>query len=169
MPVVRLQKVHRDVHQYATNSMAEPTKDETVALSEVIKGSERHDSNLMADVVPLDAVSATVEQKKPPPETPEAIRLRIWVIASFWAIILLLGLPIWWRTTMVYRASLPLNQMNDWADGKVSFLLLWSGILLIPLRYVGPYFHFEYPLRLQRCPIRKLSIFYELLNMPLMT
>jgi phosphatidylinositol glycan class S len=27
---------------------------------------------------------------------------------------------VWWKTTTVYRAPLPLQEMLDWADGKVS-------------------------------------------------
>ncbi|TVY36893.1 GPI transamidase component PIG-S-like protein [Lachnellula subtilissima] len=67
---------------------------------------------------PAHAVSVTPKKKEPPPETPESIRLRLFVILSFWAIVLFLGLPIWWRTTAIYRAKLPLDQMMDWADGR---------------------------------------------------
>ncbi|KIV94193.1 hypothetical protein PV10_01982 [Exophiala mesophila] len=63
---------------------------------------------------PANAVTTT---KQPPPENPEAIRLRTKVVFSFWAVILLLGLPTWWKTTSIYRAELPLQDMLDWADG----------------------------------------------------
>lgn len=56
-----------------------------------------------------------------PPEKPEDIRTRTLVISAFWAIIIFLGLPMWWRTTSIYRARLPLDVMKDWADGKVGF------------------------------------------------
>lgn len=69
--------------------------------------------------VPQKAVNVAYRKKEPPPETPEQIQLRIWTIASFWAIIILVGLPIWWKTTTIYRASLPLDQMMEWADGRV--------------------------------------------------
>jgi GPI-anchor transamidase subunit S len=65
---------------------------------------------------PPDAVSAT---KKPPAEKPEALRLRTQIVLSFWVVILLLGIPTWLRTTSIYRASLPLQDMLDWADGRV--------------------------------------------------
>jgi hypothetical protein len=68
---------------------------------------------------PANAVSAAPKKKEPPPESPESIRQRGYVILSFWAIILIIGLPIWWKTTAIYRASLPLDQMMDWADGRV--------------------------------------------------
>jgi hypothetical protein len=71
------------------------------------------------DTAPPNAVAVAFKKKEAPPETSESIRLRIYVIASFWAIILLVGLPIWWWTTNIYRANLPLDQMMDWADGKV--------------------------------------------------
>ncbi|KAI9815938.1 MAG: GPI transamidase component [Pycnora praestabilis] len=57
-------------------------------------------------------------KKDPPPEQPESIRIRSFVVLSFWALVVLLGLPIWWRTTKIYRADLPLHGMMDWADGK---------------------------------------------------
>lgn len=69
---------------------------------------------------PSTAVNALPVRKEPPPETNDALRLRYLVLLSFWAIIILLGLPVWWKTTAIYRASLPLDQMMDWADGRVS-------------------------------------------------
>ena len=68
---------------------------------------------------PADAKAATTAPKQPPPEKPEAIRLRTKVVFSFWAVILLLGLPTWWRTTSIYRAELPLQEMLNWAEGSV--------------------------------------------------
>ncbi|EFQ31928.1 phosphatidylinositol-glycan biosynthesis class S protein [Colletotrichum graminicola M1.001] len=57
-------------------------------------------------------------RKAPPPEKPSDVRRRSFVILAFWAIVLFLGLPIWWMTTSIYRANLPLNGMEQWADGK---------------------------------------------------
>ncbi|CAG8120443.1 unnamed protein product [Penicillium salamii] len=54
----------------------------------------------------------------PPPETPAAVQTRFRVIAAFWAVIIFLGFPIWWKTTSIYRASLPIEEMVDWAGGK---------------------------------------------------
>ena len=62
----------------------------------------------------------TATPRLPPPEKPEAIRTRFKVIAAFWAVIIFLGFPIWWKTTSIYRAQLPVPDMIDWADGKVS-------------------------------------------------
>lgn len=75
--------------------------------------------NDMVDEPPQDARDAVDVKKSPPPETAEHILRKRLIIASFWAVVLFLGLPIWWRTTTVYRANLPLQQMLDWADGKV--------------------------------------------------
>lgn len=55
----------------------------------------------------------------PPPETSEAIQTRLRVIAAFWAVIIFLGFPIWWKTTSIYRAHLPIQEMVEWDDGKV--------------------------------------------------
>lgn len=70
-----------------------------------------------AEPVSQDAVVSA--EKRPPPELPESIRVRSLVILSFWAVVVCLGLPIWWRTTSIYRARLPLQDMLEWADGKV--------------------------------------------------
>jgi phosphatidylinositol glycan class S len=93
-------------HEESTSAMAEA------------KGSEFNGS-----VVPSHAVEQAGKRKEPPPERPEGIRKRLLVIFSFWAIVLFLGLPIWWRTTTIYRARLPLDQMMDWAEGRVGFAL----------------------------------------------
>ncbi|KAK4152200.1 phosphatidylinositol-glycan biosynthesis class S protein [Chaetomidium leptoderma] len=57
-------------------------------------------------------------KKQPPPEKPSDVRRRSHIILAFWLIVLCLGLPIWWRTTTIYRADLPVQEMLDWADGK---------------------------------------------------
>ncbi|PSK50381.1 GPI transamidase component PIG-S [Elsinoe australis] len=65
---------------------------------------------------PVAATSAT--RKQPPPETSESIKTRRYILASFWIIIALLGLPTWIYTTTVPRAPLPLDIMNQWANGQ---------------------------------------------------
>lgn len=84
-------------------------------------------------------------RKKPPPETDESIRSRSFVLLSFWAIIIFLGLPIWWWTTSIHRATLPLQTMLDWADGKVlsSFLYQYSYTNEIAPRHVSLRFRYE--------------------------
>ncbi|KAF3762178.1 hypothetical protein M406DRAFT_293816 [Cryphonectria parasitica EP155] len=76
--------------------------------------------NHTSDALPRDASSrdATSRRKEPPPEKPSDIRRRSQVIFSFWLIVLCVGLPIWWNTTAISRANLPLDDMMDWADGK---------------------------------------------------
>ncbi|KAJ5130244.1 Phosphatidylinositol-glycan biosynthesis class S protein [Penicillium bovifimosum] len=71
------------------------------------------ESPLASQVDPQTSVS-----RVPPPETPAAVQTRFRVIAAFWAVIIFLGFPIWWKTTSIYRASLPLEEMVHWADGK---------------------------------------------------
>ncbi|KAK3361995.1 phosphatidylinositol-glycan biosynthesis class S protein [Lasiosphaeria ovina] len=66
----------------------------------------------------ISSATPTSSRKQPPPEKPSDIRRRSLVILSFWLIVLCLGLPIWWKTTTIYRANLPLQEMLDWADGK---------------------------------------------------
>ncbi|KAI0996673.1 hypothetical protein K3495_g11510 [Podosphaera aphanis] len=72
-----------------------------------------------ADSVPTNLVSSyAFSKKEPPPETIESVQLRRLIILSYWLIVIIFGLPIWWKTTAIYRASLPLDQMMDWANGK---------------------------------------------------
>ena len=52
----------------------------------------------------------------PPPEKPQDIRTRSYIILAFWLVIVFLGLPMWWKTTSIYRADLPLDEMSS---GKV--------------------------------------------------
>ncbi|CCX13587.1 phosphatidylinositol-glycan biosynthesis class S protein [Pyronema domesticum] len=58
------------------------------------------------------------DAKIPPSDTPENARTRSWVVLSFWSVVLLLGVPLWWCTTSIYRAPLPLNEMQSWANGR---------------------------------------------------
>ncbi|KAL8973079.1 MAG: hypothetical protein Q9197_002503 [Variospora fuerteventurae] len=67
--------------------------------------------------MPAEEIIST-PKKQPPPESKEDIRVRQLVILSFWAIVILLGVPIWLWTTSIHRARLPLQEMMDWADGK---------------------------------------------------
>lgn len=43
------------------------------------------------------------------------------VILSVWAVVLL-GLPLWWTTTRVYRAELPYESINKWKQWEVMYL-----------------------------------------------
>ena len=72
-----------------------------------------------ADATSKNIVEAVEAPKEPPPETSESRWTRRLVLLSFWAVALFFGLPVWWKTTTVYRAPLPLQEMLDWADGKV--------------------------------------------------
>ena len=75
--------------------------------------------------VPVASTSVTTDvaaepaMKEPPPEKKADVRRRSAVVLSFWMIVILLGLPIWWKTTSIYRANLPVEGMLQWADGKV--------------------------------------------------
>ena len=40
------------------------------------------------------------------------------IVLSFWVVVLVLGLPLWYLTTSIYRAPLPLSQMTAWSEGK---------------------------------------------------
>lgn len=89
-----------------------------------------HDVDMATQVHPVTAGTSTAPpaavaapitspRKEPPPEKPSDSRRRSLVILSFWLIVLCLGLPIWWNTTTIPRASLPLDDMMDWAVGRV--------------------------------------------------
>jgi hypothetical protein len=125
------------VYVYLSTRQCDKTQNFTMSTSsqapaDVAAGAESAEKTTVEDA-PTNAVSAAYKKKEPPPESPESIRLRTWVIASFWAIIIVVGLPIWWRTTTIYRASLPLDQMMGWADGRVGALVLhYTSLLILP-------------------------------------
>ncbi|KAJ5808814.1 Phosphatidylinositol-glycan biosynthesis class S protein [Penicillium riverlandense] len=79
--------------------------------------TDKHGDQSSPQTLATHADKPSVE-KVPPPETPEAIQTRFRVIAAFWAVIIFLGFPIWWKTTSIYRAHLPIQEMVDWAEGK---------------------------------------------------
>jgi phosphatidylinositol glycan class S len=82
-------------------------------------GATNPESPSTTDAVAINNNNAAQTKKQPPPEKPSDIRRRTHIILSFWLIVLCLGLPIWWKTTTIYRADLPLQEMLDWSDGKV--------------------------------------------------
>ncbi|KAB8336850.1 hypothetical protein FH972_021158 [Carpinus fangiana] len=63
----------------------------------------------------VEAVKAT---RDPPPESQESIDSRRWIVLSFLLIVSLLGLPLWWKTTTVYRSDLPYQSMYHWDAGN---------------------------------------------------
>ena len=123
---------------------------------------------IMDLTAPSNAVEQVGKRKEPPPEKAESIRMRNFVIFSFWAVVLFLGLPVWWRTTSIYRAHLPLSQMNDWADGRVRPSHCLYLVMLTSHRHVVQSSLYEYRSKLIHCNIRKHSICFEQPSMPLM-
>ncbi|BCS24810.1 GPI-anchor transamidase GPI17 [Aspergillus puulaauensis] len=77
--------------------------------------SEKHEDHGSSQP---DMTSKTSASTLPLPEKPSAVYTRSKVVAAFWAVILFLGFPIWWKTTSIYRAELPIQDMLDWAGGK---------------------------------------------------
>jgi hypothetical protein len=109
VPYIHLVHYARQHRRPQLKMSAAPAFAESEHKDEPLKSSED---------APANAANVSSARKEPPPEKPEQIRMRSFVLLSFWAIIILLGLPIWWRTTTIYRADLPLDQMMDWADGR---------------------------------------------------
>ncbi|KAI5801454.1 GPI transamidase component PIG-S [Peziza echinospora] len=50
--------------------------------------------------------------------TPQETRTRNWVVLSLWAVVIFLGIPLWILTTSVYRAQLPVQEMDAWSEGS---------------------------------------------------
>ena len=69
-------------------------------------------------------------KKDSPPERPQDVQLRTIVVLSFWALIIFVGVPMWWQTTSIHRAQLPLPEMLRWADGQVQRALPIQNALL---------------------------------------
>lgn len=61
-----------------------------------------------------------------PSEQPTTLWTRRWILLSFWLVIACLGLPHWLWTTSIHRSSLPLESMNQWAEGKVPTRMPYS-------------------------------------------
>ncbi|CAG9814504.1 unnamed protein product [Phaedon cochleariae] len=55
----------------------------------------------------------TNESSEPKEEVDEDAELRVYSILSYFIVLVVIGLPVWWYSTRVYRASLPLNQMYE--------------------------------------------------------
>jgi len=54
--------------------------------------------------------------------------VRLQVIFSFLSIVLL-GVPVWWKTTEVYRANLPYEEISEWKalqSRQVSFPVIFQ-------------------------------------------
>lgn len=49
----------------------------------------------------------------------ETDKIRRLIIASFY-IVILFGLPLWWKTTEVYRAQLTFAEIEEWSNWEVS-------------------------------------------------
>jgi hypothetical protein len=98
---------------------------------------------------PLDAVRSP---KLPPPESSESIWLRRFAILSFWAVVLFLGLPIWLKTTAIYRAELPLQEMTEWAEGKVRAVDICPYLMLMQRRCASQSSLYASPSKLQFRP-----------------
>ncbi len=121
-------------------------------------GKDNGDVRINEDA-PANAVGVVPKKKEPPPESPASIRIRVLVLASFWAIIIIVGLPIWWSTTTIYRANLPLDQMMDWADGRVGLLGIASRHLADTYRHVDLSSLYEYRYKQTLCRGTKPNIF----------
>ena len=72
-------------------------------------------STVSGDEAPSASV---VEKSMAPAERSGTVLTRRYIIFAFWVIIGCLGLPLWLWTTSIHRASLPLESMNRWAEGK---------------------------------------------------
>jgi len=66
-----------------------------------------------------EVVAEAARTIAPPQESRQHVQRRRLIILFLWAIVLAIGLPIWYNTTAVYRAVLPLQLMTDWAEGRV--------------------------------------------------
>ena len=89
-------------------------------MTSTVPNGDWKDIPNMDDIVSTSKPDAVLAKKNPPPESSGSIRTRRLVILSFWITVILLGLPTWWWTTSIHRAQLPLQQMLEWADCRVS-------------------------------------------------
>lgn len=77
------------------------------------KVSEDSDENAKTHDGRSDASPSTS-----PSEAPASIRTRLFILFAFWGVVAFLGLPHWLQSTSIHRSNLPLESMNNWAEGK---------------------------------------------------
>lgn len=51
---------------------------------------------------------------------------------SIAAMVILVGLPLWWRTTETYRAWLPVSQIKEMANLQVCYISVLYHIIYVP-------------------------------------
>lgn len=51
---------------------------------------------------------------------------------SIAAMVILVGLPLWWRTTETYRAWLPVSQIKEMANLQVCYISVLYHIIYLP-------------------------------------
>lgn len=61
----------------------------------------------------------SLAHKEAPPESSSTVWTRRSIIFCFWLVAITLGVPYWIWTTSIHRANLPLQLMDDWANGNV--------------------------------------------------
>lgn len=71
------------------------------------------ENNVVEEYEPLidDEEPSSLEVEKPKNDSSEA--LRMWSAISFSVLILGLGIPLWWKTTEVYRVALPFEEIEE--------------------------------------------------------
>ncbi|GAA6059298.1 hypothetical protein JCM10212_006691 [Sporobolomyces blumeae] len=58
-------------------------------------------------------IPATNPPLSEPRSPPVDRRTRRWILASFWAVVLV-GVPFWWHTTSLERRPLPVHRIEEW-------------------------------------------------------
>ncbi|KAK9472100.1 phosphatidylinositol-glycan biosynthesis class S protein-domain-containing protein [Dipodascopsis tothii] len=83
--------------------------------------SRRHPATVEAAAAEAAGATRRAASRRPAPakEPLEGISQRRSVVLSFWAVILFLGLPLWYRTTTVHRAPLPYAEIGRLEDAVV--------------------------------------------------
>lgn len=92
-------------------------KDETPERAQSPKDTTIQDTLAQPPTAAFTPVHSKIK-KHPPPEKPESIRNRRYVIAAFLSIALFLGIPLWLYTQRVVRSELPLEGMSSWSSGQ---------------------------------------------------
>lgn len=125
--------------------------------------SEGPSDPLSGEKKSVNAVEASNKVKVLPQESAAQVKTRRWIVSSFWLVVLLLGFPMWWKTTMIYRAPLPLQDMIDWSDGKVrrQLYIMIGAFHSSLLRSVAQHFHSGSLSMLLLYLYTKLNISYE--------
>lgn len=102
----------------------ETSRNQTAARTTIVQKEPLLDEDILSTAsekcINPDTQSTAMTGSNVPDSPSAKVPANTYVVVAFWALVLFFGLPVWWKTTTVHREAIPLDEMQDWASGKVS-------------------------------------------------